>query len=67
MELLEGGSSSEAQERARPNTRDDLLQILDALKTAHDVGEGQSVLHLDLKPKNVFVLRGRPGDRRGSR
>ena len=39
-----------------------LLQVLDALRAAHDLGDGQSVLHLDLKPKNIFVLRGKPGE-----
>jgi len=39
-----------------------LLQVLDALRAAHDLGDGQSVLHLDLKPKNVFVLRRKPGE-----
>ena len=33
-----------------------LLQILDALRAAHHVGDDESILHLDLKPKNVFVL-----------
>ncbi len=39
-----------------------LLQVLDALRAAHDVGNGQSVLHLDLKPKNVFLVPAHPGE-----
>src|SRR4029079_73077 len=38
-----------------------LLQVLDALRTAHNVGNGQSVLHLVLKPKNVFLIHGHAG------
>lgn len=40
-----------------------LQQILGALRAAHFVGEGQSILHLDLKPKNILLLperRSRP-------
>lgn len=33
-----------------------LLQILNALCSAHQLPGGGSVLHLDLKPKNVFLL-----------
>lgn len=35
-----------------------LLQVLAALRTAHDLPGDQSLLHLDLKPQNVFVVRG---------
>ena len=38
-----------------------LLQLLDALRTAHHLSETESMLHLDLKPGNVFVLPGRVG------
>jgi len=40
-----------------------VLQTLDALRAAHHLGESESVLHLDLKPRNVFVVppaAGRP-------
>jgi len=40
-----------------------LLQILDALRAAHFVGEEESILHLDLKPKNIIVLPERRGHR----
>ncbi|MFT5042197.1 MAG: sulfatase activating formylglycine-generating enzyme, partial [Hyphomicrobiaceae bacterium] len=33
-----------------------LLQILEALNTAHNISEHESILHLDLKPKNIFYL-----------
>lgn len=39
-----------------------LLQMLDGLRAAHDVGDGQGILHLDLKPNNVFVVPGRGGE-----
>ncbi len=32
------------------------LQVLHALERAHDLPNGESLLHLDLKPQNVFVL-----------
>jgi len=38
-----------------------LLQILDALRAAHFVGEGESILHLDLTPKNILLLPARRG------
>jgi len=33
-----------------------LLQVLDALRAAHELPGGGELLHLDLKPQNVFVL-----------
>jgi serine/threonine protein kinase/formylglycine-generating enzyme required for sulfatase activity len=66
MELLEGEELDALLKREgrldAKRTGAILLQVLDALRAAHDLGDGQSVLHLDLKPKNVFVLRGRPGE-----
>ena len=41
-----------------------LLQLLDALRCVHFLTETESILHLDLKPGNVFVL---PGRGRGAR
>jgi serine/threonine protein kinase len=38
-----------------------LLQILDALEAAHTVSETESILHLDLKPTNVFIVPGPRG------
>jgi serine/threonine protein kinase len=38
-----------------------LLQIADALRAAHFMEDGRAVLHLDLKPSNVFVLPAREG------
>ena len=35
---------------------DMLLQMLGALRHAHHLSETESILHLDLKPRNVFVL-----------
>ena len=34
-----------------------LLQILDALRAAHHLPGGEELLHLDLKPANVLMLR----------
>jgi len=61
MELLEGEELDAVMKRegrmdARRTGRI-LLQVLDALRAAHDIGDGQAVLHLDLKPKNVFLVR----------
>jgi serine/threonine protein kinase len=33
-----------------------LLQVLGALRRAHAKGKHGSLLHLDLKPENVFLL-----------
>lgn len=38
-----------------------ILQILDALRAAHELGENESVLHLDIKPRNVLVEPGPRG------
>ncbi|MBI4604418.1 MAG: tetratricopeptide repeat protein [Planctomycetes bacterium] len=64
MELL-GGEDLEAtmaREGRLPPRRAAriLLQVLDALRSAHCLEGGGCVLHLDLKPKNVVLLPGRP-------
>ena len=65
MELVEGEELDRVLERQRPLPHDRvariLLQILDALRAAHHLPEGGSVLHLDLKPRNVFLQPARPG------
>jgi len=41
-----------------------LLQVLAALQRAHNLPDGKSLLHLDLKPQNVFICRnGDEGDK----
>ncbi len=35
-----------------------LLQVLSALRCTHDLPDGRSLLHLDLKPQNILVLPG---------
>lgn len=35
-----------------------LLQVLSALRHAHELPDGSSLLHLDLKPSNVFLVNG---------
>ena len=35
-----------------------MQQILSALDAAHNLPDGRSLLHLDLKPQNVFVVQG---------
>jgi len=65
MELVEGEELDRVLERERALPPDRaaniLLQILDALRAAHHLAEGGSVLHLDLKPRNVFILPARAG------
>jgi len=67
MELLEGEDLHTVLNREGTlewrRTGRLVLQILGALRAAHFVGEGQSILHLDLKPKNILLLperRSRP-------
>jgi len=66
MELLEGEELDAVMKREGPldakRAGRILLQILDALRAAHNLGEGAAVLHLDLKPKNVFLLSGLAGE-----
>lgn len=38
-----------------------LLQVLDALRAAHHLSKTQSILHLDLKPANLFRIPPRTG------
>lgn len=65
MELVEGEELDKVLARKGPLPHDRaariLLQILDALRAAHHHAEGGSVLHLDLKPRNVFLLPPRSG------
>jgi serine/threonine-protein kinase len=65
MELVEGEELDRALQRKRPmsptRAAKILLQVLDALRAAHHLAEGGSVLHLDLKPRNVFLLPPRTG------
>ncbi|MEQ8768294.1 MAG: serine/threonine-protein kinase [Planctomycetota bacterium] len=60
MELLDGEDLETVirREERLPAVRvvPILLQILNALRAAHELPGGGSVLHLDLKPKNVFLL-----------
>ncbi len=61
MELLEGEELAAILDRekqlAPKLVQEILLQVLDALRAAHHLGDSESVLHLDLKPQNVFVLK----------
>lgn len=60
MELLEGEDLSRIlrDEGALETKRavQLLLQILKALRAAHFVGDSESILHLDLKPRNIIIL-----------
>ncbi|MCA8975970.1 MAG: protein kinase, partial [Planctomycetes bacterium] len=62
MELLDGEELSDILQRegrlAPARVIRILLQTLSALKVAHDLPGGGSLLHLDLKPRNVFVVKG---------
>jgi len=64
MEFLRGTELSRllADEEALPPARavPMLLQILSALRAAHYLPDGRSLLHLDLKPGNVFVTKSEP-------
>lgn len=59
MELIDGEELHELlmREKRLPPARaaNIMLQILAALRAAHHVSPTESILHLDLKPKNVFV------------
>ena len=72
MELLEGEELERILRRDRvldpQRAMQILLQIADALRAAHGGLQGEGVLHLDLKPWNVFVTPQRDGsDERLSR
>jgi serine/threonine protein kinase/formylglycine-generating enzyme required for sulfatase activity len=69
MELLAGEElESVLRKEGRMNPRRAagiLLQVLEALKAAHYLGQQESILHLDLKPSNIFLEpppAGRTGD-----
>jgi serine/threonine protein kinase len=60
MEYLDGEELEETLRRegrlAPKRVARILLQVVAALKRAHKTGKQGSLLHLDLKPENVFVL-----------
>src|SRR5262245_5840359 len=60
MEYLDGEELEETLRRegrlAPKRVARILLQVVAALKRAHKAGKQGSLLHLDLKPENVFVL-----------
>ncbi len=60
MELLEGEELDAILKREKKlspeRTVNLLLQILNGLRAAHHLSDTESILHLDLKPKNVFVI-----------
>lgn len=60
MELLEGEDLEEIVRREKRLPADRVAHVLheiaQALCAAHTLGDGGSILHLDLKPRNVFVL-----------
>jgi serine/threonine protein kinase/formylglycine-generating enzyme required for sulfatase activity len=64
MEYLNGEELSEVlkrQTRLEPKRAIDiLLQVTAALRAAHRLPNGASLLHLDLKPQNVFVSKDEP-------
>lgn len=60
MELVEGEELDRVLGREGPlepaRVARLLLQMLDALRAAHHLSETESILHLDLKPRNVFLV-----------
>lgn len=64
MEFLAGEELSDLLHKQTRLTAKDtvsiLLQILAALRAAHRLPSGACLLHLDLKPQNVFVQHGEP-------
>ncbi len=52
---------SEEEELSDGEKRSILMQVLDALRAAHHLPNGEVMLHLDLKPSNVLVARGAAG------
>jgi serine/threonine protein kinase len=62
MEFLRGKELSDVlAEQGRlppPRVIAILLQVLSALRAAHFLPDGRALLHLDLKPRNVFVCDG---------
>ncbi len=68
MEYLEGEVLEDTLQReqklAPARAARILLGVLDALRHAHNLPDGSSLLHLDLKPSNVFLVRGRHGEER---
>ncbi|HEX6882006.1 MAG TPA: protein kinase, partial [Planctomycetota bacterium] len=68
MEFLEGELLEHCLQRegrlAPARAARILLALLDAMAHAHELPEGGALLHLDLKPSNVFLVRARPGEER---
>ena len=66
MEYIEGELLEEVFQRegALPWQRAQglLLQMLSALRAAHHLEDGRSILHLDLKPRNIFLTRNAQGE-----
>lgn len=52
---------SEDEELSEGEKHSILMQVLDALRAAHHLPNGEVMLHLDLKPSNVLVARGAAG------
>lgn len=65
MELVKGEEFEETLRRDRKvdptRAAKLLLQVLDALRAAHHLSKNESVLHLDLKPQNLFRIPPKQG------
>lgn len=63
MELLEGEELEDLLNREKrlspKRVASIMLQVLAALRIAHRINASESILHLDLKPKNIFHMRQR--------
>ncbi len=69
MELLEGEDLEKVMKEdgklTPERTAQILLETVAALRAAHHLSSNESILHLDLKPKNVFIVQDKTtGDER---
>lgn len=66
MEFLEGEELEELlcrEGRLEPARAQQIMfQVLSGLRAAHHLEAGNSILHLDLKPKNIFLTKNRRGE-----
>jgi serine/threonine protein kinase len=57
MELLDGESLAQRLQRQGPLRPEEALELLRGVASALDATHAQNILHLDLKPENIFLVR----------